>query len=224
MRGPLLIAGLYAILDLPQRFGLDPAAALEAMLDGGASVIQLRSKAAPLDPSLVAALARRCQARGVPLIINDEVELAERGIAGVAGVHLGQGDLARLGSTPAERRDRRISLRARNVALGISTHDLDQLRVTLQDDAPDYVGFGPVFSTRSKANPDPVVGLDGLAAACVRSTVAVVAIGGIDRARAVEVARAGASAFAVISALAGPDPSTIRASALALREAFGSGS
>ena len=111
--------GLYAILDLPQRWGLDPALALEAMIEGGASVVQLRSKSEPLSVELVTTLGRLCLARDTPLIINDDLALAERGIPGVAGVHLGQDDLHQL--------EGRSSLRARGLALGISTHDLDQV-------------------------------------------------------------------------------------------------
>ena len=224
MRGPLStassIAGLYAILDFPIRHALTAERALGALLAGGAAVIQLRSKHAPLEPGLVRELATSCAERGVPLIINDQLELLELGLAGVAGVHLGQSDLPRLGSSLAEQLCRRAELREAGVLIGISTHDLTQLEHTLSTYAPDYVGFGPVFATQSKAKPEPCVGLDGLTQACRVATVPVVAIGGLTLERLGPVARAGARAFAVISALAAPEAEQIRAQAIALRQAF----
>ncbi|PRQ03567.1 Thiamine-phosphate synthase [Enhygromyxa salina] len=218
--GSIQIRGLYAIVDLPHRDGLDPIVVVDAMIEGGASVVQLRSKHAPLDPVVVRALGLRCHAGGVPLIINDELELAEAGELGVAGVHLGQTDLARLGGTPDERRRRRASLREAGLVLGISTHSCAQLRTTCDELDPDYVGFGPVFATGTKANPEPVVGLAGLEAACAASAVPVVAIGGIGLDDALDLARRGAAAIAVIGALTGPSPERIRERALALSRAF----
>ncbi|KIG14552.1 Thiamin-phosphate pyrophosphorylase [Enhygromyxa salina] len=214
------ISGLYAILDLPGRHSLAPATVLNALILGGASVIQLRSKHAPLEPELVAALGRQCMAAGVPMILNDELELAERRIPGVAGVHLGQGDLSRLGLPSEGRSDRRSSLRAAGLCLGISTHDLRQLRVAIDELAPDYVGFGPVFSTASKPDHDPVVGLEALARACVLSQVPVVAIGGVNLDNAKALSRCGAASIASIGAVAGPSAAVIRERTFALSRAF----
>ncbi|PRQ09401.1 thiamine phosphate synthase [Enhygromyxa salina] len=214
------VSGLYAILDLPDPHQLDPEAVLNALIDGGAGVIQLRSKHAPLDEDLAVALGRRCAAAELPLILNDELELAARGIAGVAGVHLGQGDLARLGSTIHERSERRSKLRAAGLWLGVSTHDLRQLRAAIDELAPDYVGFGPVFSTSSKPDHDPVVGLDALARACAASPVPVVAIGGVQLDNAKLIARCGAAAIASIGALRGPSVAMIRERSFALAQSF----
>lgn len=216
----VVIAGLYAILDLPERHQLDPAAVLDAMLDGGAGVIQLRSKQAPLDHGLVRALGLRCAAAGVPLILNDELELSEQGFVGVAGVHLGQGDLVRLGPTSEDRRQRRSQLRAAGLMLGVSTHDLSQLHAAIEQLSPDYVGFGPVFSTASKPDHDPVVGLDALARACAEVRVPVVGIGGVQLDNAGQIARCGAAAIAAIGALSGPTVEIIRERTFALARAF----
>jgi thiamine-phosphate pyrophosphorylase len=218
-------AGLYAILDLPHRHGLAPLAVLEAMLEGGAGVIQLRSKHARLEPALVHELGGRCAAAGVPLIINDDLDLALAGIDGVTGVHLGQGDLDRLGLGAGTRQQTRELLRERGLWLGVSTHDLAQLHDTIVMLAPDYVGFGPVFATSSKSEHEPVVGLEGLARACSASTVPLVAIGGIGLEHAAEIAELGAAAIAVIGALI-PGPhedepvEIIRARCFALTQAF----
>jgi thiamine-phosphate diphosphorylase len=214
-RSPVTVAGVYAILDLPYRHPLAPTEIVSALISGGARLVQLRAKLASAEQrrAWAEAIARLCRAGGIPLIINDDLELAEAGIEGVAGVHLGQTDLVALGDDGRER------LRARGLALGISTHNLDQLhRVRALD--PDYVGFGPVFSTTNKLEPDPVVGLESLARACSVSAVPVVAIGGIDSVRAPELARAGASAIAAIGALTGESVEIIRARTCAMVSAF----
>jgi thiamine-phosphate pyrophosphorylase len=214
--------GLYAILDLPHRLGLDPLAVVDAMLGGGVGAIQLRSKHARIDRALVHALASRCAAASVPMIINDDLELALAQIPGVAGVHLGQGDLARLG---ANRQQTRMDLRERGLWLGVSTHDLTQLRDASVELEPDYVGFGPVFATGSKLKHEPVVGLDGLARACSAASVPVVAIGGIVASHVAEIASCGAAAVAMIGALI-PEPheddsvGIIRARCFAIARAF----
>jgi thiamine-phosphate pyrophosphorylase len=82
--------------------------------------------------------------------------------------------------------------------VGVSTHSLAQARAAAEGGA-DYIGFGPVFPTGSKTNPDPVVGLEGLREACRAVQIPVVAIGGITRQLARSVAEVGAHAAAVIS-------------------------
>lgn len=221
MRRPLSVAGVYAIVDLPYPHPLSPDAIASALIAGGARLIQLRAKHASADERRrwAEAIATACQPAGIPLIINDDLALAESGLEGIAGVHLGQADLALLGADPSERARRRERLREHGLALGVSTHDLEQLRhVQVLD--PDYVGFGPVFTTTNKRDPDPVVGLAGLARACGESTTPVVAIGGIDSTRAPELARAGASAIAGIGALTGASVEIIRARTHALSCAF----
>ena len=92
---------------------------------------------------------------------------------GPDGVHLGQTDL------PNEEARRLAGAR---LFVGVSTHDLDQVRIACAAGA-DYLGFGPVFATSTKENPDAVQGLDGLRAAVAASTVPIVAIGGITAAQ-----------------------------------------
>jgi thiamine-phosphate pyrophosphorylase len=225
--------GLYAILDFPHRLGLDPITVVGALLDGGAGVIQLRSKHARLEPELVRQLGGRCAAAGVPMIINDDLDLALAGIEGVSGVHLGQGDLAQLGLSVGtvrmddrdEGQQMREVLRERGLWLGVSTHDPAQLHDTIVALAPDYVGFGPVFATGSKSEHEPAVGLDGLARAIAGSTVPVVAIGGIGQQHVAEIVEMGAAAIAVIGALIpgpheGEPVEIIRARCFALAQAF----
>ena len=95
---------------------------------------------------------------------------------------------------------------AGRLRIGLSTHRSDQAQAAIAGGA-DYIGFGPIFDTRSKLRPDPTVGLEALRAVCAASPIPVVAIGGITLDTVSAVAAAGASAAAVISAVAGaPDP------------------
>ena len=212
------INGLYALLDHTPERTHDPAAWAEALIAGGAGaqVLQLRAKHADARQRRVLAeqIAPVCQAAGVPLVINDDVELAFAGLAGVWGLHVGQEDLAGLGMDPGQLRAR---LTQKGLGLGISTHDLEQLEAAAAVE-PDYLAFGPVFPTASKVDPDPVVGLERLAEASRRAGPRpLVAIGGISLERALACLQAGAAAVAVIGALDGADLPQVRRRALALR-------
>ena len=212
------MAALYAILDWPHAGGLDLVAAAEGLVgerpDGpGPRYLQLRCKGADTCTriSMIGQVAPVCIAAGVLLIVNDDVEAALARPSLVGGVHLGQQDLRDLG--PQETWPERLAaLRARgggNFIVGVSTHDLEQVRASAALPV-DYIGFGPVQATRSKAQPDPVVGFDGLASACAVARLPVVAIGGLDAAGAVRAAGAGAAMVAVIGALVAESPAGIR--------------
>lgn len=192
------IRGFYAVLDR------DDGDLIEALVDparGGASVLQVRIKPGSAAQTLAAARRAREATRrhGVLLIVNDRVDLALA--ADADGVHLGQDDLP----LPAARAlcDRAGA----PLVIGISTHDEAQVRDAVAAGA-DYLGFGPVYATVTKANPDPVQGIQGLARAVAAAAgVPVVAIGGITPDRAPEVAAAGAAAACAIAAVnAAPDP------------------
>jgi thiamine-phosphate pyrophosphorylase len=138
----------------------------------------------------IARMARRiCDAAGAALIVNDRIDIALA--AGADGVHLGQADL------PIEAA-RRIS---RDLWIGVSTHDLAQVRAAC-DAGADYLGFGPVFATVTKENPDPVQGIAGLPAAVAAAAGRpIVAIGGITAAAVDDIYRTGAHAICAISAV-----------------------
>jgi thiamine-phosphate pyrophosphorylase len=196
---PVLRRGVYAILDLEAcaAAGLDPERTAAAFLRAGPAALQLRAKQAD-DRTLLRlarALAPRCRAAGVPFVVNDRVDLAV--LARAAGVHVGQDDLP-----PADTR----ALLGPRPLVGLSTHSTAQVLAAAA--APvDYLGFGPVFATRTKARPDPVVGLAGLRAAAAASRQPLVAIGGIGLDDLAAVREAGAHAAALVAALlAGGDP------------------
>jgi len=155
-------------------------------------LLQLRAKHATTRDTLelLRALKPLCLRAGTRLIANDRADLAV--LAECDGVHVGQEDLP-LAAV------RKVAPR---LMVGISTHTLEQLAAALADE-PDYVAFGPVFSTVSKERPDPTVGLSLLAeahAAAQSAGIPLVAIGGIDLERARKVAPH-AELAAVISAL-----------------------
>lgn len=189
---------LYPITDV-RISGLSHAEQVERLIAGGATLIQLREKhASPRDFYKDAEAALRiARAHGVRIIINDRVDLALALRAD--GVHLGQDDLP-----PSAARE----MLGPKAIVGYSTHTIAQAMDALSMPI-DYLAIGPVYSTSSKENPDPVVGLDGLRS--VRLAVGgfpLVAIGGITRARADAVLAAGADSIACISGLLSP-PQTI---------------
>jgi len=191
--------GFYGIVDDAEGTVESRVRLAEALVDGGARTLQLRLKTATgreLTES-AAALVPVARGAGVPLIVNDRLDVALA--VGADGVHLGQDDLALA--------DARAVLSGREgFAVGISTHDLDQVAAAIRGGAT-YIGYGPVFATATKQNPDPVQGLDALRAAVVAAgSTAVVAIGGVSAERAPLCYRAGAAAVCAIAAVNGaPD-------------------
>lgn len=186
------LRGLYAVLDVDaaEARGLDPTRVAEAMLEGGAAVLQLRAKRLGIRPLLALAesLARAAARFNVPFFVNDRADVA---LAVGAGVHLGQTDL------PIEHL-RRI---APQLPVGLSTHTLAQVRDALVA-RPSYIAFGPVFATSSKHDAEPIVGLEGLrAAAALVAGTPLVAIGGLTPAHAASARGAGAAMIAAISGL-----------------------
>jgi thiamine-phosphate pyrophosphorylase len=181
---PILDTAALAVL------GMDPVQAAEAMLKGGARILQFRhkghySRAVFAEAEAVAGLCRRA---GAQYVINDRADVA---LLLDAGVHVGQDDL------PVEEVRRLVGPER---VVGYSTHNPEQLAAAAGL-AADYVALGPVFPTHSKQNPDPVVGLDEFGRLRALCSKPLVAIGGITRARAGEVLAAGADAIAVIGDL-----------------------
>lgn len=123
------------------------------------------------------------------LIVNDRCDLALAVHAD--GVHLGQDDLPVADARRLLGPDRLI---------GLSTHNPQQVREAAEL-KPDYIGFGPIFSTATKADHDPVVGLEGLRVARTLTTLPMFAIGGITADRVDDIIAAGANGIAVISAI-----------------------
>lgn len=190
---PRSLPRLYAIADGQYQ---DPVRLGRSLFAGGARLVQIRHKGASSGKLLdqARALVETAPPDGL-VIVNDRADVARLARAG--GVHLGQGDLP-------VRHAR--ELLGPDALIGLSTHSLEEAREALEEDV-DYIAVGPVFPTRSKASPDPPVGLAGVRTISSLAEVPVVAIGGIRLSEAAEVLRAGAASVAVISDLVGsPDP------------------
>jgi thiamine-phosphate pyrophosphorylase len=171
---------LHALVD-----DLDTA---RVAVDGGATVVQWRLKGAPTLEVVERGRSTRsfCARHGVTFVVNDDVEAAL--MLGADGVHLGQRDVG------AER------VKEHGLLLGLSAANLEQARDAAA--AADYLGAGPVWSTPSKRDADPPIGLDGLREICEAVSVPVVAIGGVDASNAGACIAAGAAGVAVVRAAA----------------------
>ena len=182
----------------------DPVRAMvhyaEELIAAGATLIQLRDKSEPANTRRFLSCARelrRVTMGKATLIVNDRVDLCLASDAD--GVHLGQDDLS-----PVAARvildSTSLNLTPMKLLIGFSTHNLAQVREA--DILPvDYIAIGPVFATGSKANPDPVVGIEGVRQARQATSKPLVAIGGITRLNCRQVKEAGADSVAVISDL-----------------------
>jgi thiamine-phosphate pyrophosphorylase len=165
---------------------------VEEMATAGARLIQIRAKSAASGKFLsdtidALAVARRF---GAKLVVNDRVDIAIA--AGADGAHLGQDDLP-----PKYARE----LLGKNAIIGYSTHNLAQA-VEAMSDPIDYIAIGPVFQTTTKADHDPVIGLDVVRS--VRQAIGnfpLVAIGGITLEKTRSVLDAGADSVAIIGAI-----------------------
>jgi len=187
----LSLPRLYAIVDASyftdeQRM----FAAAEELSAAGVTLLQYRNKTGNARQMLEQACElRRRLGVSVNLVMNDRPDLALA--AGFDGVHVGQDDL-----TPEGAR----KVIGENLWLGVSTHNPEQVEQADKTSAT-YIAIGPVFVTTSKANPDPLIGLEGVRKARALTRKPLVAIGGISRANCRSVIEAGADAVAVISDL-----------------------
>lgn len=182
---------LYAILDAAQTGDRSLTEVGEILLAAGVRLIQYRDKQASSRQLYEAGcqIAEQVRRAGGIFIVNDRADVARA--VGADGVHLGQDDL------PVELARRSLEP---GKLVGCSTHDLVQVREADQSSA-DYIAFGPIFPTESKAKPDAVVGLAGLREARQATRKPLVAIGGITLANARGVTETGADSVAVIADL-----------------------
>jgi thiamine-phosphate pyrophosphorylase len=196
----LALPKIYPITDVSLA-GISHAEQVGRLIAGGATFIQLREKhASPRDffeaakPAIE--IARK---NNVMIIINDRVDIARA--LGADGVHLGQDDLP-----PNAARE----VLGPDAIIGFSTHSVEQA-IDAAGLPIDYVAIGPIFETKTKENPDPIVGLDGLAEVKKNiGNIPLVAIGGIDLDNVLDVLAAGADSIALVSAIIG-DPALISA-------------
>jgi thiamine-phosphate pyrophosphorylase len=176
---------LYAIAD--SSYG-EPVRLAASLFEGGARLLQVRNKTASSRELLmqVEAILKIAPPES-RVIVNDRSDIALVGKA--AGVHLGQQDI------PA---GMAREILGSSALIGVSTHNLDQA-LAADNEPIDYIAVGPIFPTKSKDNPDPVIGLENLQLICSRVQKPVVALGGVTLDRAQEVFDCGASSIAVIN-------------------------
>lgn len=181
---------LYAIADADQTGGRPLARVVEAMLAGGVSVLQLRVKDRPAGEFLRTALTvrERIARAGCLFIVNDRLDIALA--ADADGVHLGQEDLPLEAARPL----------MGDKLIGVSTHSLSQAEQAEQGGA-DYIGFGPVFDTRTKQTGYSYRGLSMLESVRSQVRIPIVAIGGLTADNAPQTWSRGADAAAMIGYL-----------------------
>ncbi len=184
----LVLPRLYVILDAAL-LTVPEIEFAQKLAGAGVRLLQYRNKSASSRELFESAsrLSSFLVPRDVSFLVNDRADVAS--LAGASGVHVGQEDL---GVEEA----RRVIGACKWV--GVSTHNLEQFERAAATSA-DYIAVGPVFSTSTKANPDPVVGIDFIRRVRALTSKPIVAIGGITLDRAAEVIGAGADSVAVIS-------------------------
>ncbi len=185
---------LHVLTDIALQTRLSHADVARAALAGGADTVQFRQKSGG-PRELLSGLFPTvgvCRDAGVPCLVDDHLDLALA--AGASGVHLGQLDLP-------VRHARAVADRLGDPFLIGATATTAEGAAEAEAEGADYVGFGPVFPTSSKANPASVKGLDGLRAACEAVSIPVVAIAGITPERVGPCLDAGAWGVAVLSAV-----------------------
>jgi thiamine-phosphate pyrophosphorylase len=192
----LVLPRLYVILDAAL-LTVPETECAQKLADAGVRLLQYRNKSA--SPRELFESSRRLSSQlapqGILFVVNDRADIAS--LSDATGVHVGQEDL----SVEAAR-----WVIGTEKWVGASTHNLEQFERAAATSA-DYIAVGPVFSTSTKANPDPVVGIDFIRRVRALTNKPIVAIGGITLERAAEVIRAGANSVAVVrDILRAPDP------------------
>jgi thiamine-phosphate pyrophosphorylase len=182
---------IYPITDKKLANSANHLSILKELVRGGAKFVQIRDKSTPVQELLRD--LRQCvefaQKKDVILVVNDRCDLVLSSSA--MGVHLGQEDLP-----PAVAR----TVLGEEKIIGLSTHSVGQVQKSAGLPI-QYIGFGPIYATATKDSAHPAIGLQRLALACERSTLPVVAIGGIEIEQVPGILKAGASSVAVISSL-----------------------
>ena len=195
---------LHVLTDREWSRSRDMLTVASAALDGGATVIQLRDKIASTHVLVEEGLALRelTRRRGALLIVNDRIDVALA--VDADGAHVGQDDM------PAELARK---LLGPNRILGVSAGNLQEATAAVASGA-DYLGVGPIYATRGKADAGDPIGLSLLKELAARYVIPLVAIGGINANKAGAVVQAGAAGIAVITAVVNAEDITAATKAL----------
>ena len=181
---------LYAVTDRSWLRGQTLPEQVEMALAGGATLVQLREKELDEASFLREAveLAKLCHRYGVPLLINDNVEIARR--SGADGVHVGQDDM-----NAASVR----GILGSEMIVGVTAKTVEQA-IRAQEAGADYLGSGAVFGSSTKLNARPMT-KERLKSICNAVSIPVVAIGGINRNNILDLAGADSAGVAVVSGI-----------------------
>ena len=188
---------LYLVTDRGLARGRSTLEIVTAAVHGGATVVQLREKDCSTRDFIEQALTIKefLSTRGVPLIINDRVDVAQAVKAD--GVHLGQTDMPL-----AIVRE----ILGDSMIIGISAESL-QNAIEAEKGGADYLGVGPIYATPTKTDTAPPLGLEGLREISKAVRLPLIGIGGLSRENSAEVIRSGADGVAVVSAIVAADDS-----------------
>lgn len=194
-RSSLPDISVYLVTDRSLARGRDLVDVVARAVQGGVTMVQLREKECSTRQfvELGLALKRVLDPQGVPLLINDRVDVALA--VGAAGAHIGQSDMP----YPTARR-----ILGPEAIIGLSIDDLDQLAEAEAWDV-DYLGVGPVFATSTKLDAGAPLGMDGLARCVQDSRHRIVAIGSMNAENAGPAIKAGAQGVAVVSHIMSAD-------------------
>jgi thiamine-phosphate pyrophosphorylase len=190
---------LYLVTDRGLARGRSALEIVTAAVRGGASVVQLREKGCSTREFIEQGLAIKkfLKDHGVPLIINDRVDVAQAVKAD--GVHLGQNDMP-LGLAK--------KILGESMIIGISAESVKNA-IEAEKGGADYLGVSPIYTTPTKTDTAPALGLTGLKEIREAVRLPLVGIGGLNTENAAEVIRNGADGVAVVSAIvAADDPET----------------
>ncbi len=188
---PAIFSRFYLIVDDSWASRCSLLEVVQQAGEAGVKLVQYRNKIGSMKQAYEAGLSLRRVAaeRDMTFIVNDRCDLALALEAD--GVHLGQADLPLLLA-------RKVV--GQKMLIGVSTHNPEQVRLATEEGA-DYLGFGPIFTTSTKANHEPVVGIEGLAGVRDLTPLPIIAIGGIDPDSVPALQAAGANGVAVASAI-----------------------
>lgn len=186
---------LYLVTDRPLSLGRDIDWIVEEAVKGGATMVQLREKDCSTREfiELAAKLKETLKPLGIPLLINDRIDVALA--VDADGVHIGQSDMPYKTAR---------ALLGPDKIIGLSVENMEDIRVANELDV-DYVGISPVYSTHTKTDTAAPFGLEGLREAVKLSIHPTVAIGGMNMKTAKDVMACGTDGIAVVSAIVSAD-------------------
>ena len=186
---------LYLVTDRGLARGRSTFEIVKAAVDGGATVVQLREKDCPTLEFIEQALAIKdlLQARRIPLIINDRLDVAQAVRAD--GVHLGQTDMPL---------DMAKGILGDSMLIGISAESIEDA-IAAEKGGADYLGVSPIYATPPKTDTAPPLGLAGLRQIRKAVRLPLVGIGGLNRENSADVIHSGADGVAVVSAIVAAD-------------------